>query len=137
MFAGSTVPEATTCDAMQQPAMALSGWPSQSLSAEEVQSRAAGPIEPKQVDHTPLLQVWLPALQMPLPSRPACAPHGCTAPFEAHWHVASMALSGDPSQSLSSADAQSRGAGPTEPRHCDNTPFVHVRVPALQIPLPS
>jgi len=108
----------------------LSGFPSQSLSFGDVQSRVVGPADPVHIDHTPPVQVCVPALQTPLPSSPGWTPQGCIAPLLLHWHSASGVLSGEPLQSLSSGDVQSRGFGSCEPTQADHVPFVlHVSIP--------
>jgi len=49
----------------QTASLVLSGWPSQSLSAVEVQSRVAGITAPTQAPHDPAVQVCVPRLQIP------------------------------------------------------------------------
>jgi len=92
------------------------GLPLQLSSLPGVQaSAAAGPTLPVHVPHALVLrsvattQVWVPALQRPLPSWPACSPQGRVV-VAAQTHTASRVLSGSPSQSLSAADVQSRAA---------------------------
>ena len=55
----------------------LSGRPSQSLSAVEVQSRTAGITAPTQAPQAPAVQVCVPRLQIPTP---AAGPHAWVAP---------------------------------------------------------
>src|SRR5882672_12559899 len=62
---------------VQKLSTVLSGWPSQSLSLGDEQSRTPGPTEPMQSDHPAALQVCVPALQMPTPSLPGWAAHAC------------------------------------------------------------
>src|SRR5690349_21593121 len=51
-----------------------------------------------------------------------------------HVHTLSTLSSGDPSQSLSSLEAQLRGAANTAPTHCPKLPPTHVWLPRWQIP---
>jgi hypothetical protein len=96
-----------------QPSLAM---PLQLSSLPGVQASAvAGPTLPVQVPQALVLwsvattQLWVPALHRPLPSCPACSPHGRVV-VAAQTHTASSVLSGIPSQSLSAADVQSRAA---------------------------
>src|SRR3954469_23351946 len=52
-----------------------------------------------------------------------------------HLHTTSMVLSGEPSQSLSAVEVQSRAALLTAPTHAPQTPPAQVAVPGLQIPM--
>jgi len=61
----------------QTASLVLSGLPSQSLSAVDVQSRAPGMTAPTQVPQAPAVQVWVPRLQIPTF---AAGPHACVAP---------------------------------------------------------
>jgi hypothetical protein len=51
-----------------------------------------------------------------------------------HLHTTSIVLSGNPSQSLSAVDVQSRAALLTAPTQAPQTPLAQVAVPGLQIP---
>jgi hypothetical protein len=75
-------------------------------------------------------------------SSPGCKSQSRTLPI-AHAHVESRVLSGEPSQLSSAATVQTRGFGPTEPKHGPNPlvlfpfPLTQARSPALQEPRPS
>src|SRR5450432_1902800 len=62
--------------------MVSSGMPSQLLSADEVQSRAAACTAPMQAPQVPAVHVWVPRLQ--IPTSPT-GPHDCVA-FATHEH---------------------------------------------------
>src|SRR5450631_63278 len=102
-------------------------------------SNFAGPTDPLQAPQVEEVlsaattQVCVPALHGPLPSFPGWAPQACVLP-EVQAHTRSIVLSGEPSQSLSAAEVQSRVPLFTAPTHAPQTPFVQVAVPGLQIP---
>lgn len=118
---------------------ALSGVPLQSLSLMEVQSRAPAVTAPVQAPQTldflsvDTVQLWEPALQGPLPSLPGWVLQTRVAP-EVQPQTESTVLSGDPSQSLSAAEVQSRAAACTAPLQSPQLPPVQVWIPRLQIP---
>jgi hypothetical protein len=86
---------------------------SSSLPLTSHESLLAGPTDPEQASQNDvvlsaaILQVWLPARQMPFPSLPGCSSQARVVPTS-QVHASSMVLSGKPSQSLSSADEQLR-----------------------------
>src|SRR6185295_14511716 len=90
----------------------LSGSPLQSLSVARVQLRGAGPTEstqaPKALDFLSALasQVCVPAWQVPMLSKPGCAPHGWVVPTT-HAQAPPPVLSGEPSQLLPRVEVQS------------------------------
>jgi hypothetical protein len=86
---------------------------SSSLPLTSHESLLAGPTDPEQASQNDvvlsaaILQVWLPARQIPFPSLPGCSSQARVVPTS-QVHASSMVLSGKPSQSLSSADEQLR-----------------------------
>jgi hypothetical protein len=110
--------------------------PSQLLSAEDVQSRAAADTAPAQAPQAPPLQVCVPRLQMPTF---AVGPHGCVVPATQAQPSLGMPLQ------LSSFPATqvSMAAGPTPPAHVPqllvflSAAMAQVWDPALQRPVPS
>jgi hypothetical protein len=81
----------------------------------------------------PSTQVCVPARHEPRPSKPVCSSHG-RAPIARQRHTSSITLSGWPSQSLSSAEVQSRALPNTAPMHSLHVPSTQVRVPKRQAP---
>jgi hypothetical protein len=120
----------------QTASLVLSGRPSQSLSAVEVQSRAAGITAPTQTPQEPAVQVCVPRLQIPTL---AAGPHACVAPAtQLHpSFVTPLQLSSLPVSQVSLA------AGPTPPLQAPHVlVFLSAATtqlwdPALQRPVPS
>jgi hypothetical protein len=132
-------PQAIICPSTQgQPPF---GVPSQVESSPAAlhESAALGPMAPVHGPQSllelpaPRTQACSPPWHGPLPSSPGCSSHACLL-LPAHRQTSSARLSGRPSQSLSSAEAQSRDAGRTAPTHDPHAPLAQVRVPSLQIP---
>ena len=113
-----------------------------SLAVTSQESLVAGPTDPEQASQNDvvlsaaILQVWLPARQIPFPSLPGCSSQARVVPAM-HVHAASMVLSGKPSQSLSSADEQLRRPGSMFPWQARHLLSVQVEVPLLQMPFCS
>jgi len=113
-----------------------------SLPTISQESLLAGPTDPEQASQNDvllsgeILQVWIPARQIPFPSLPVCSSQAREAPTM-QAHAASMVLSGKPSQSLSSADEQLRRPGSMFPWQARHLLSVQVEVPFLQMPFAS
>ena len=88
--------------------MVLSGTPSQSLSAAELQSRALGNTAPSQAAYTKPTQVLVPFRQTPALG----GPHSMTLPST---HVQPSLGTSSQSASLGTRQLSAAGEGPTEP----------------------
>ncbi len=119
--------------------MTLSSVPSQLPSMLAVQRRGTGSTEPVHspkvlvVVSAPATQTRVPARQIPTLSMLGCAPHTSDVPT-AQVQLVSRVLSGEPSQLLSTAEAQLRSAGKTAPTQPTNSLLTQVLVPFLQMP---
>src|SRR5262245_22636016 len=104
----------------------LSGRPSQSLSAADVQSRADALIAPMHAPQTPFVQVDTPGLQMPT----MAGPHGCMLPLMQGQpsFATPLQLASSPAVAQLSADAGRMLQAPHRP--C----ALQVSVPAAQFP---
>jgi hypothetical protein len=109
-----------------------------SLPGSQV-SFAAGATEPLHGPHALVClslanpQVREPGLQGPFPSYPAWAEQAWLSPGT-HWQTVSIALSGEPSQSLSALELQSRGFAKMALAHGPQIELAHVCLPRLQMP---